>query len=419
MRSRELIDVLLREAVGSDARLSICDGTNVTPMSVVTEIAKRQTGDTVDIWWVDNGPPTTFCLRHEGLTAITFSTRALELTAQARWLFSNSQFATRLDELAYRQALTRISEHLLTVKHPRLAVAAFTESIRDQTLWCTYGTSWQHLEYEPINEAYMAQWFFGFAHEFGHIAASSNPIALDSNNQLRAFVESVVGHVLKQYDRFPQEIKQLLTEKSKSDDSGLSLGITTLLDECLADVFACSVLHEATGEVMARQDMSFKFERFAYEMLAVGAVRNAFDSAFRFCGWFSEATEPKKKALEALSQFVSTTVRAAVIQFFLARTWQASESDLNVSQGIAKLVEQIGVDTRRIEDATGRAMRFMIRAKQTESELKLQATFLQALSSPTSDQMRQATAHFCSLADSFGQSCPAIVVLRQLVGSDA
>jgi hypothetical protein len=403
---------MLRMELGASATVAPIGTVRSTPMTIVIQAALRQTLLPVSVWWADRGPPSMFCLGGTTSSAILFSTRSIELDAQTRWLFGNASVKGRIGELAYRLALTRISEHLLVLGRHELALAAVLESVREQSLFIPFGQTWQALERIKIDEGYMSIWFFGLAHEFGHILANQMPKLRELDEQFDRLTVSAVNAVLRDLP-WPEPIKRRLVAYAQASNCNLSIQVSTLREECLADVGACSLLHESSINVLSQVNRELSFARFAWEILTAGAVRSFSDSAFAMARVLS-GSDSRVAAEAGLSNMVATNVRSSFRHMYLLQVWSNVENRNVCCEQLDLLESQLRVECKQIEDAMGAAARFLI-ARSGSQANGLPTWISPSLAKDATGQQRVALARFVSLAKSFETDCADIHALGILV----
>jgi len=409
---------LIRMEVGDHASVDLLTRERKTPMTVVLDHAERGVGPCFDIWWVDGGPPSLACLHDERRAHVVFNTRYLEVSAQARSLYGEK--ALDVDAQAYRQALRRIAEQLLAVRHPELATSVYLESIRAQRVWSTVGTDWHLLEYEPLQEPYMALWFFGLLHEIGHFAAprlGGTLVALDADKIRRSIDLSLNRHP------WPADIKAQIQALRDDAHAGHVLHPDVLREEMYADIFACSTLLPATMDVLQQADQPFDFWRLAYELLIMGQVRHATDVCAAFVRAIASEDDPQQAALLALAQPIATTVRNMFCQFYLQQAGcaiyePASGVAEHVSDLLERIVNQVQPLADRIDNATGKAMRRCLALAASPPPAAVPDWFARewqtaVVKVPLVEAMRS----FCRMAGSFGCATDAIHQMEVLIDS--
>jgi hypothetical protein len=430
MRNPEItiFEHLIRHEVGSKATISLCLNDQLTPMKVLLDVAKKQIGNCFDIWWVDDGPPTIFCLSNGSRTGIAFSTRHLEATAQIRLMYAGGlETIVNSDDYGYRQCLKRLAEQLLIIGNVDLAIKVFIESVSNQRTWALYGTDWRFLEYQPLDEAYMAQWFFGLAHELGHIASvkTSNYLDHTKGGLSDQSVEDLVDFTLSKYQNYPQQAKNIIRMMALSEEKTSLIGAKTLRDECMADLFACSIVLEATGEVMFKnRNKDFEFWRYALEMLAFGHVRHTIDALLSFARMISSENNSERLALMGLAQSVAGTVRMAFIRLYLEKTWriqfdhteEGSETGVFVSNALDQLTVRIQEDAKAMDDLLGRSMRYALDSHIHQRPITISEPFKAQIALPLNVMLRDSIHWFCTLASAFNRRSDEITQLRQLSG---
>jgi hypothetical protein len=411
------IEKLIRLEVGTQAKIDLDTRKNRTPMSLVLDHAERKVGSCFDVWWIDNGPPTLSCLQQKDKAHVLFSTRFLEVSAQARSLFTDE--ITDKWDMAYRQAHLRIAEHSLALREPAMAVHAFCASVNNQKNWSLAGVDWHMLELQPIEEPYMALWFFGLLHEIGHLAYPSHGPEKGPNSKS---VIEVVNHVLTLYD-CPDEARASLQELSDEKVNANVLHPAVLAEEIYADLFAASILMSATQEIMQLVGREFDFIQLAFELSIVSHVSQMNAATASFARMLRDDKNKRQIALHALAQPVAATVRSIFLRLLLERAGirllniegdkKASREISGIFDDIADFVQPVALS---INNAIGRAMRECI-SLQTEPEMVRMLPDIERqmnVSGIVNVPLIESTRSFCALAKSFGSTSPFIVELDAL-----
>jgi hypothetical protein len=142
-----------------------------------------------------------------------------------------------------------LSELALRARHPELAVRLFLRSKLGTAITRSYVDILPDLELMPISERYMAAWFFGLAHEFGHSDAPSFELTKTGVLSAEA-LEETLREKLDEFD-FAAEVDLVdILERIRAGDPGHPLGVEHLRGEAVADLFAAGVLLDATGAVL-------------------------------------------------------------------------------------------------------------------------------------------------------------------------
>jgi hypothetical protein len=401
---------------------------HVTPMTTVLDIAERRIGREVSLWWVDNGPATAFSLLEGDHAAVVFSSKCLEATSQSRWLYANQRLApAQLEELAYRQALRRQAEEFLLVGNTDLAVIALAESILGQSIRAPYGTDWRLLEYERLDESYMALWFFGLAHELGHVAFNFNAAAAHAYDALLTHerLSEAVSLSLKEYQQYPEMIRAELMSKALAKEARSPLSLSTLREECFADMFACGVLLEASQMLLERYGKkAFDSAHFSYEMLVAGHLRHSSESIARFARMLNDPESGRAIALAGLAGPVAASVRTQFVRAGLeAAGREALADDLQGSGGAQRmfdtLIENMQTDADLLGGALERAMRFTMMMKAAGPLPEAFEAIKVQCKTKEGAFVKLDVQWFCELAESLGRKSVHIDRLLAAIRDEA
>jgi hypothetical protein len=411
-------ELLIRAEVGSTASIALVSGTNVTPMSVVMSCARQHLPKEFEVWWVDEGPPSMFALSSPRTQAVVFSTRALEIAAQTRQLYEES-LSSSSRRASYRLTLLHLSELLLQQRSGSLATAAFLESIRGQTLFLPFGTDWRLLEYEPINEAYMALWFFSLGHELGHMSVEASPTLSSSlrealDNQIRALATEQIEAGLN----LPDSVKERLRQGLDDPSTELPLYAPSLMEECAADVFSCQVLLESTLRVFQRMEKKVSLWKLAYELLAANSVRSHFDSIKGMARTLASTEHWEESA----DRYFGYSLAASTRTHYLSSYLSLALSQMVESDSVPKLVDDLtrSVHESACEVSAGSVDAFshLLTIEPQIDSNRLPAWLCEQFNrSPIG--IEGPARRFCELASSFSVENSQIQELRQLIACGA
>ena len=405
---------LIRAEVGSNASISPVNGTNVTPMSIVMDCARQHLPRNFEIWWVDDGPPSVFAFSSARTQAVVFSTRALEVTAQTRQLYEES-LKPSARQVSYRLTLLHLSELLLQQRTASLAIAAFLESVREQKLFLPFGTDWRLLEYEPINEAYMALWFFSVGHELGHMSAEASPTLNSSMREvLDKQIIALANQQLETGLDLPESVKERLRRSLTDPGTELPLYAPSLMEECAADVFSCQILLESTFKVFQRMGTEVSLWKLAYELLAANSVRAHFDSIKGMARIFASFEHWEDSA----ERYFGYSLAASTRTHYLSNYLSLALSRMVESDSVGKLVEEL---TRSVHGAACEVSAGAVDAFSHLVAVELQAapdrlpTWFREQISRSRVGIDQAAKRFCQLANSYSVDSGQIQELKQLI----
>jgi hypothetical protein len=256
----------IKSQLGRNAVFWKYDRTANTPMNFFLQTVERQVNSQFSVYWVSHGLPEVFCLRRESRTTIAFSERYLELVGFIRHSIVEDAFAALRVELVERTCLKLIAEFALRYGDPNFAVLSFLKSIVGKGIYVFDTNTLLAVEHSPINEAYMATWFYGLAHELGHVA--SHQLEMSMRDGL--FSDEVILDRIKialDHFPYPEPLKHQFLTKASNCRSEFILGLDNLRSEGLADMFAASLLFESTYNIMAvAKSEPFRIEQFIAEM---------------------------------------------------------------------------------------------------------------------------------------------------------
>ncbi len=407
-------ELLIRAEVGSTASVSLVSGTNLTPMSVVIDCARQHLPKDFEVWWVDDGPPSMFALSSPRMRAVVFSTRALEIAAQTRQLYEES-LSSSARRASYRLTLLHLSELMLQQRCASLATAAFLESIRGQTLFLPFGTDWRLLEHEPINEAYMALWFFSLGHEMGHMSVESSPTLTSSmrevlDKQIRVLATEQIEAGLN----LPESVKERLRKGLDDPSTELPLYAPSLMEECAADIFSCQILLESTFRVFKRMEKKVSVWHLAYELLAANSVRSHFDSI----RGMAKILASTKHWEDSVDHYFGYSLAASTRTHYLANYLGLAVSQMVEISSVPKLVDDL---TRSVNESACKVSAGAVDAFSRLASIEPQTvphrlpTWFHEQFSGSSIGIGVAARRFCQLASSFSVDSSQIQELRQLV----
>jgi hypothetical protein len=248
-RLERTITLLVRSQLGENAHWQLHERSAGGPMSFVLDEAAKRLGSEVVVVWVDGGYPQLSTFTGLKVPVVLYSTRYVELTAYLRGLLVEEWLADRRVEQAKRAFLTVLSEFALLARNPELAVRLFLRSKLGTAITRTYRDILPDLELIPISERYMAAWFFGLAHEFGHSDTPS--LELTETGLLSAeALEGMLRAKLGEFD-FATEVDLVeVLERIRAGAPGHPLGVEHLRGEAVADLFAAGVIFDATGAAL-------------------------------------------------------------------------------------------------------------------------------------------------------------------------
>ncbi len=203
-----------------------------------------------DIYWVDGGKPELFSVAQVEPALVTFSSRYIELVFVFRHILGEATFDGYRWQAVERTALRVMAELAVYQGNLEFAYQAFIRSLIGEKIhvfdWSGY---WIHeLSEQPIDEGFVANWFFGLAHELGHLNVSAHPESPQgffSENDARLAID----FVLKDYG-LGQEIEDAI--RKSAEDPSCPLCPNRLFVEAYADLFAVQIILRAAHFLMEK-----------------------------------------------------------------------------------------------------------------------------------------------------------------------
>jgi hypothetical protein len=426
------IEEILRSELGKAAKFERYDRKPRSPMNLVLDVAEREIGPRFTVYWVDDGPPDVFSLPGLAPSPVVFSTRHLSLTAFARRLFVDiGPVNEDLVDVAERTALRLMAEMALRRGDSDYAVLAFVRSVAGQGIWTASEVEAflsdknqvTGLEAEPINEAYMATWFYGLAHELGHLHPHQTQRFAQGDLFSDIWMLDAITAALERFSIYPESMKQQAIERAKQRRSQSVVGIDHVRSEGLADFFATSVLLRTTVDLMKELNREpFEIERFILEMMIFLNIVGTFDRCRRVASFASATDVDKDAAFEASLYPVQCWVRALMqrtylepaVAGYLFRTgaptppqYARAETLLDeINEGLAETIN-------RIETGIGRAMQFSLYPERRENDWVL----LEAFRKHTVDNrlLRIVARGFWNMVDALGVNGKLLRAFKTIV----
>jgi hypothetical protein len=420
-------EAALRSELGRTADFHKYDREGRTPMNFVLDAVERQIGRRFTVYWVDGGPPDVFCLPGFTPSPVVFSTRYLSLTAFVRKLLISDWMSNIRDDVAERTTLKVMAEMALRRGDPDYAVLAFVKSVVGKGIWISDEDQIMSLEYEPIQEHYMASWFYGLVHELGHLYPTETQQLLAEKMFPDAVMLEAITHALSFFPSFPDFIKQEALERARQRRSTSVLGIDLVRSEGLADIFAASTLFQTTSDIMSeinKADSSqkrFEVVQFIGEMVVFLNIIAIIERCRRVA-LLASMTEPgRDEALENLLHPVSVVVRALMqrqyLEIAVARYAFGDDPAPEDNQRISNLFNDINEHYRetinKVEAGTARAMEFSLFPDRRENEWKMLEAFRSEI--PKSTPALLEAKRFCELADSLGVDGKLLQALKDIL----
>jgi hypothetical protein len=396
----------IKSLLGRKASFWRYDRTPNTPMNLLLETVEQQVSSQFSVYWVSDWTPEVFCLRGESRTLVIFSERYLELVGDIRHSIVQDSLADVRVELAERTCLKLIAKFALRYGDPEFAVLCFLKSIVGKSFYIFDTNLLLNLERQPIDEAYMATWFYGLAHELGHVASRQLEMSmrggLFSDEAILAGIEIALDHF-----PYPEAFKQESLVNASKYRSEFILGIDNLRSEGFADIFAATILLQSTYNIMGIVKSGlFKIENFIAEMIVFLNIIIIIHQCRQVAQLASQST-PDRSAREVLALHpVAAHVRALMLHedlgrsaaTFIFNTKDISEQQLKQSNELVNEISRhLGKAIKAIDTGMGRAMRFSLFAEERDQHLL--EKFTDEVSGGDAFSSILEAQQFCELAD--------------------
>lgn len=421
------IKEILRSILGKTANISPYGRDHRTRMTFVLDEVERQIGPRFSVYWVDDGSPEVFTLPGFSPSPVVFSARYLSLSAVMRTLFVNA-LKSVLVQVTERTALKLMAEMALRYGDPDYAVLAFAKSVTVSGVGVSDFASdntinVMELEHQAIDEFYMATWFYGLAHELGHLS----PMQTEHFPESHPFSDTEILHAITAaLDGFsyPASIKQEAIEKAKQQQSNSVLRIDQVRSEALADIFAASVLFKTTFDIMQEINQKrFEVSQFISAMAIYLIIVATIDRCRRVARIASATTANQEAHLESMLHPVSVTVRLQLMQRVYLESavtrylFDTDEPTREQFQRVRKLINEINKHLQQqiylIDSGIARAMEFSFFPERRENDWVLLEAFRKELDLSSSAIVE--AEQFCKLADTVEADSKLLKVLKGIV----
>ena len=307
-----------------------------SPINVVLDSGEAQCANPFVVYWAVGGLPECFSLPTFSPAPVVFNQRWVEVAAHFRNLLLATTFDSALfAEVARRYCLSLMSEFSLQLGQPVLGLSLLAESIKGQSIYWT--TPIEELEFSPKDESYMAVWFFGLAHEIGHVQSRH---ALSNLFPEERLVEQI-SLTLARYP-YPKWLKDEAIEAARSEKQGHPLSVAHLKYELTADLFGWIVLLDATVKVMSRDEKGVNIFAFAFEVINMMNLVTLTDRCKAILG----ARDQGRIREEALYTPVVAHVRATLMLQEIARYCSVV---LDTSKSIETWFDDLVVPVNRLQ----------------------------------------------------------------------
>ena len=420
-----LVQAALSDQVGKAATFHRYDTSpeNDSPMSFVLSYAQQDVAARIDLYWVEGGIPELFCMQGFESKPIVYNTRYIELSYLVRGLFRDGLDEVR-EELVERTLLRVMAELAVRYGDTEWAIRAFLQSIVGQSFFMldSPGAALQQLELEPMGESYTATWFFGLAHEIGHLHAGQSSVStLDyfSKDQLKEALAICINMF-----PMPEDVRKKALENAASGDPTFPLSFTRLADEAYADLFAVFLISRVTQKMMQRSGLQFDITQYIAETTLSLALVSLLERCKRMALIASSRGLDNQQKDDLLFQPVTYAVRRLLIrpQFdslvakTLFHTIAPSADQHRQSVDLVNRIEtQLQTDLDQVEKGLARAIRFALFPSERSSNLMRR--FAQQVMDEPSGITRVHAKQFCTLVESFHGDIESANAVRRIASA--
>lgn len=382
---------ILRSILGKTAKISLYGREHRTPMTFVLDEVEQQIGARFSVYWVDDGSPEVFTLPDFLPSPVVFSARYLALTAIMRSLLVNGLLKNVLVEVAEGTMLKLMAEMALRYGDPNYAVLAFVKACSITQIVITDlddATNVEQLEDGPINESYMAAWFYGLAHELGHLSPLQKEDFPDNQIFSDDWILQAITEALDSF-RYSDSLKHEAIERAKQEQSNSVLRVENIRSEGLADIFAASILFQTTRDIMQEiHQERFEVAQFIGEMLILLNVVAIIEACRRVASIASATTPNPEAYYEFALHPVSVLVRvfmqrvyleSAIAHYLFNTDHPTPEQFHHVTQLLDKSNEYYTQQIPLLQNGLARAIEFSFFPERRENEWVLLETFRKQL----------------------------------------
>jgi hypothetical protein len=357
---------------------------------------------------VDGGSPDVFVLTSPDRVVTVWSTRHLELSAVFRTLLVDDAWSAVRVELAERLVLKVVAELSLRDGDAEVAAKCLLGSVLGQQLAISDSNLLAELDVQDpgrMDEAYMALWFTGMAHEFGHglPAAAHRDGALSDEELLRGLREGLAS--MAAAPSFPFQLDEVLSAAARDPAHPLHPG--HVRGEVVADVFGVSVVLQATMDIMARVGARRPDPlRLISELLLSTTIVSCIERCRRLAETAPARGHTHDALLRQLVQPAAFHVRSTFVQESLARSLASfyGETDHPDQERlerwrslVAEVVEAFLPATGAVDTGLAGAMRFAYDPDVSTAGL-LERLRAQRANDPVFGLARMEARSFCALA---------------------
>lgn len=413
--------------LGPQARIRAYDRSVQTPMNFLLAHLTQYLGETFKLYWADNGVPELPLVEADGEPHLVFSPRYLSMTAHLRHiLVAEHSFNARM-EFAARAALQLIGELALQDGAPDFAGQAFARAVAGRKPEMAWGRQVQKdlmaLERAPINESYMSVWYYGLLQRYGTYSPLQQQqfeaASYLSNSGLLQQLATAVNDM-----GFEQNLRQEIIVKAHEQQGMSTVQLHALRQKALCDIFAFSVLLDATTDIMKQLNkQAFNMLQFIQEMMMahqwIGFIEQC--QALALLSTTETLTEQQRlesilhpAAIRARALIQREFMRFRITQYLYGRQPSAAEQEA-VDKAIRKAADYFDPRVHALLAGVHTAREFVLYPQHRPAgNLVLDQLKIQLGEKGNTD--REALAGFCARAEALGKESPFLRELRALVG---
>ncbi|MCB0643144.1 MAG: hypothetical protein KDC44_15955, partial [Phaeodactylibacter sp.] len=413
--------------LGRQAQIRVYDRSLQTPMNFLLAHLTQYLGDTFSLYWADNGVAELPVVEAEGKHHLVFSPRYLSMTAHIRnILVAEHSFNARV-EFTARAALQLIGELALQHGAADFAGLAFARAVVGRKPEMAWGRNAQAdlmaLERTPINEGYMSIWYYGLLQAFGAYSPLQQQefeqTSYLSNSGLLQQLSTAVNDM-----GFEQQLRQEVIVKAHEQQGVSQVQLRALRQKALCDIFAFSVLLDATVDIMKQLNkQAFNMLQFIQEVLMAHQVVGLVEQCQALATLSQYETLKEQERLESILHPAAIRARALIqreymrfrITQYLYGEKPSVEEQAAVDKAIQKAADYFDPRVHALLVGVHTAREFLLypnnrpAAKVVLDQLKTQLN-------EKGNTDRETLVAFSARADAMGKDSSFLRELRALVG---
>ncbi len=417
-----IVRALLKSQLGKTADFHKYDRSPEfkSPINFFLNHVQKEIKNPFDVYWVENGLPELFSIATIKPPIAVYSRRYIELWYLMRRLMNSGPLDSFREELAERTCLRIMAELGVRYRDPDWAVRAFLKSILGQSIFLLdiHGASLLDLEVQPKNEAYTVLWFFGLAHELGHLYVrykGSDGLLLFS----REAAEFVLQRCLGMFP-FSDRTRKEVLKRATDGDADYVLSIPRLISEASADFFGALQVMNVTILMMYELGKQVDYSNFMAEISLCWPILSILERCKRMAlsaDQYLGDNERNILALQPVSYAVRNLLIRPILESAIARAITGGrDPSPELSNAVSKIMNDVSqywqpsLDV--VEKGMAKAMRFALFPEERPADLMTQvgAQLLKENESVALVEIQQ----FCSLVESFHVDVEAVQALRRI-----